>query len=417
MSPASASCDAVGHHEAALLEWGFMESSRASVARERVRIDQRISLALSYPVIFTEGMFECENQVLAEVLTDPGVAAPSKVVAVVDDGVHRGDGELLARIEAYFSHHAARLALACPPLVVPGGETAKNDSQVVERVLETLFARRLDRHSYLLVVGGGAVLDAVGYAAALFHRGMRLVRAPTTVLAQDDAGVGVKNGINAYGVKNALGTFAPPHAVINDHGLLASLSQRDHVAGIAEAIKVALIRDPDFFAWIEEHAEALRERAVAPTREVIHRCAALHLAHIAGAGDPFESGSARPLDFGHWSAHKLEVLSGHQLRHGEAVAIGMAIDTRYAELTSAIEPEAAARVLETIQRVGLPLWHPTAELTGADGAPLVLDGLEEFREHLGGRLTVTMLAGIGRGREVHEIDRALMIRAILQGKH
>ena len=393
-----------------------MESSRASVARERVRIDQRISLLLTYPVIFTEGMFDRENRVLVDALTSTAPAAQSRVLVVVDDGVLAGSGELLSCIRSYFAEHAAELALPCPPLVVPGGEAAKNDKRVVDRVLEALVAHRFDRHSYLLVVGGGAVLDAVGYAAALFHRGLRLVRAPTTVLAQDDAGVGVKNGINAFGVKNALGTFAPPYAVINDHRLLASLSHRDHVAGIAEAIKVALIRDPDFFTWIEAHADALRERAAAPTRELIRRCAELHLAHIAGAGDPFETGSARPLDFGHWSAHKLEMLSGHELRHGEAVAIGMAIDTRYAELTKTIEAGAAARVLETIRRVGLPGWHPTAELTGADGAPLVLEGLEEFREHLGGRLTLTMLAGIGRGYEVHEIDRALMIRAIMQGK-
>jgi 3-dehydroquinate synthase len=236
------------------------------------------------------------------------------------------------------------------------------------------------------------------------------------VLAQDDAGVGVKNGINAFGVKNALGSFAPPFAVVNDFALLDTLPLRDHIAGIAEAIKVALIRDASFFDWIERHAQALRDRAATPTRRLIHRCAELHLAHIRGAGDPFESGSARPLDFGHWAAHKLELLTQHELRHGEAVAIGMALDTRYAQLSQTIDEATAARVLRTIEAVGLPVWHPALELLAEDGAPAVLAGLEDFREHLGGQLTVTMLEAIGRGVEVHEIDRPRMCAAIAAGR-
>lgn len=391
-----------------LVQCRLMESHRSEP--EHARVDQRFALELAYPVLFTERMFSAANGALRGLLTADGGRA--RVMVVIDGGLCAVRADLPAMVRGYFAAHDGALELVGEPLVVPGGEQAKSGTQVVDRVLAELFAQHMDRHAFLLAIGGGAMLDAVGYAAALFHRGMRLVRAPSTVLAQDDAGIGVKNGINAYGVKNALGTFAPPHSVINDFDLLRTLPAREHVAGIAEAIKVALIRDAAFFDWIEQQADALRERERGATRYVIRRCAELHLAHIRGAGDPYETGSARPLDFGHWAAHKLELLSEHALRHGEAVAIGMALDTRYAQLCGALDEASCERVLRTIGRVGLPLTHPALALREPDGKRAVLRGLEEFREHLGGRLTVTLLERIGRGVEVHEIDDVTMERAI-----
>ncbi len=382
-------------------------------------VEQVLTVRFAYPVLFTRGMFQTDNGVLADLLAPAASPRQARVLAVIDDGVHAATPELERRIATYFAAYAGRLELAAAPLVVPGGERAKSDPALISHVHERLFGLGFDRHGYLLAVGGGAMLDAVGYAAALFHRGLRLVRAPTTVLAQDDAGVGVKNGVNAYGVKNALGTFAPPSAVINDADFLSTLSLRDHVAGTAEALKVALIRDRPFFEWLEQRAPALRAREPAATSTLIRRCAALHLEHIRSAGDPFESGSARPLDFGHWAAHKLEILSHHELRHGEAVAIGMAIDTRYSALAGMISARTAERVEAVIAALGLPRSHPALQLEDADGTLAVLAGLEEFREHLGGELTITLLREIGRGVEVRAIDLTLMrdaIRALSPGE-
>lgn len=378
---------------------------------DSLHIEQRFTMRFEYPVIFTQRMFDTGNRTLVD-LVGRDAARHARCFVVIDDGVADANAALRSDITQYFAAHADRMQLGGEALVVPGGERAKNDAAVVQHVLERLFTLGFDRHAYLLAIGGGAVLDAVGYAASLFHRGLRLVRVPTTVLAQDDAGVGVKNGINAYGAKNALGTFAPPFAVINDFAFLQTLSERDHLAGIAEAIKVALIRDAEFFAWIEANAAALRAREAAPTQVLIRRCAELHLTHIREAGDPFETGSARPLDFGHWAAHKLEVLTNHALRHGEAVAIGMALDTRYAQLTGMLDAGAADRVARVIRAVGLPTYDEALIRRDADGYSDVLRGLEEFREHLGGQLTVTLLADVGRGIEVHEIDHALMQQAI-----
>jgi 3-dehydroquinate synthase len=244
------------------------------------------------------------------------------------------------------------------------------------------------------------------------HRGVRLIRVPTTVLAQDDSGVGVKNGVNYRGVKNFVGTFAPPFAVLNDLDLLTRLSERDKVAGMAEAVKVALIRDGAFFAWLERNADGLITFERAALAQMIRRCAELHMHQIARGGDPFETGSARPLDYGHWSAHKLESLTHHHVRHGEAVAIGIALDARYSVLAGLLAEGEDRRICALLEHLGFRLWHPALEARGADGNLAVLDGLREFREHLGGDLTVTLLQDIGSGIEVHAIDEARMLAAI-----
>jgi 3-dehydroquinate synthase len=261
----------------------------------------------------------------------------------------------------------------------------------------------------VFAIGGGAVLDLVGYAAATAHRGVRLIRFPTTVLAQNDAGIGVKNGVNAFGHKNALGVFQPPAAVLNDADFLRTLPKRDAIAGLAEAVKVASIKDEPFFRWLEDNAASILDPD--PLARAVRRCAELHLEHIAKSGDPFEQGSARPLDYGHWSAHKLELMTSHELRHGEAVAIGMALDACYAVEANLLAAADRDRFLALLRALGLPLWHDALDERRPDGARSVIAGLDEFRQHLGGELTLTMLTGIGRAREVNEIDRAALDRA------
>jgi len=246
------------------------------------------------------------------------------------------------------------------------------------------------------------VLDMTGYAAATFHRGIRTIRLPTTVLAQNDAGIGVKNGVNTFGVKNLIGCFAAPFGVVSDFDFLDTLAARDKRAGLAEAVKVALIRDPDFFEWLTCEAQALAAFSPRQTETMIRRCAELHLAHIANGGDPFEFGSARPLDFGHWAAHKLEAMTNFRLRHGEAVAIGMALDVCYSSEIGLLRHEHAESVCMLLEALGFSLWDEV--LDHGEGRKLLFDGLAEFREHLGGELTLTMLSDIGCGMEVHSVD-------------
>ena len=372
---------------------------------------QRFNMAVEFPVIFTEGLFEPDNMALVDAVSRHEPTKRHRLFVVLDGGVAGALPDLAARIAAYAAHHAAHLELLAVDMV-PGGEGIKNQPDMVDGLLRRMQQLAIDRHFYVVAVGGGAVLDLVGYAAAICHRGVRLLRVPTTVLAQNDSGVGVKNGVNALGVKNFVGTFAPPFAVLNDFAFIQTLERRDKIAGMAEAVKVALIRDAAFFDWLEANAPALARFDSAAMRHMIRRCAELHLKHIATGGDPFEQGSARPLDYGHWSAHKLEGLSGHALRHGEAVAIGMALDAQYAVLSGMLQGKAGERICRLLESLGLELWHDSLEITGADGQRSVLDGLREFQEHLGGELTITLIESIGRGVEVHSIDGAHMLAAL-----
>lgn len=373
---------------------------------------QRFTVAYEYPVVFTEGLFRPVNPVLAQTLARLEPDRRHRCLVFLDEGLLTVRPGLADEIRAYARHHARTIELVAPPLTVPGGERIKNDLFHVEWMMGLVYDHRLDRHSYILAVGGGAMLDAVGLVAATSHRGIRLVRVPTTVLAQNDSGVGVKNAVNLRGSKNFVGTFAPPFAVLNDLDFVDLLPARDKIAGMAEAVKVALIRDADFFHWLERNALALAAFERQAMACMIRRCAELHMHQIARGGDPFETGSARPLDFGHWAAHKLEGLTRHHLRHGEAVALGIALDTRYSVEVGLLEPGADERVAALLELLGFHLWHPALEARTPEGRLAVLEGLREFREHLGGELTITLLEAIGRGVEVHAMDEAAIARAI-----
>ena len=358
--------------------------------------------------MFTRDVFAARNQALHTALTRAGCAARHRCLVLVDKGVPTTFPDLPVRIRQYFAAHSADLQLVRAPLVLPGGERIKQSPAAVRRILAALHQHNICRHSYCIAVGGGAFLDAVGLAAALFHRGVRHVRIPTTALAQCDSGVGVKNAINYAGAKNLLGTFAPPWAVLNDSAFLDALPQPLLLDGIAEAVKVAAIKDAAFFRAIERAAPRVRQRHLPTIQRILKRCALLHLDHIATSGDPYELGTARPLDYGHWAAHKLEILSRHRLSHGQAVAIGIALDALYASRIGLLPAPQARRLIATLRTCGLPVWAPELIQTDRQGRWQILRGLEEFRAHLGGRLTITLPAPLGARREIHTVDPALM---------
>lgn len=369
-------------------------------------LDVDFAVPCVHRVRFTTDVLGRDQAVLADLL-EPSGRQPARVQFWVDQHVRQANPDLKSRIRAFTRTHSGRISMTGNIQVVPGGEEIKNEIHLLERMLKCINAADLDRRSYIVVIGGGAVLDAVGFAAAIAHRGIRLVRLPTTTLSQADSGVGVKNSVNLFGKKNWVGTFAVPWGVINDRSLLESLPDRDFRCGFSEAVKVSLLKDTDCFDRLCREAERIRERDMAAAWPVIIRSAELHLDHITRGGDPFEALEARPLDFGHWSAHKLEVLSEFGLRHGEAVTIGVAVDTVYSALVHGFPMADARRVLQCLAALGLPLDHPALHETDA-----LFAGLEEFRQHLGGRLTITMLRGVGHKLDVHEIDRRRMLQAI-----
>ena len=370
-------------------------------------LQQQFSVRFEYPLYFTRELFGTSNPVLRNFFLSQPAGVTRKLLLVLDEGMLACHPALPEQARAYLELLPG-FQLIEELLVVPGGEPAKNDLSLLQRILDAVNHYGIDRHSYLVAIGGGSLLDLAGFAAAIAHRGIRHIRIPTTVLSQNDSGVGVKNGINFYGKKNFLGSFAPPVAVFNDSSFLETLSLEEYRSGMSEAVKVALIKDRSFFEWLEKEATALANRNAEAMDHLVYRCAQLHLEHIAG-GDPFEMGSSRPLDFGHWSAHKLEQLSGFSVRHGEAVAMGIALDTAYSVLSGRLEEASGRRVVEVLKTLGFEITHPLMEISG-DDSPLV-QGLNEFREHLGGRLTIMLLEAIGKGVEVHELETSLLVQA------
>lgn len=377
---------------------------------KRTDPDRHIDVPFSVPQVhrvrFTRDVFGSELNVLLDVLEASG-ETPPRVQFWIDEQVLAARPDLRDRIRELADSHADRICIVSELQVVPGGEEVKNDIHILERMLKVFNAANLDRRSYIVVIGGGAVLDAVGFAAAIAHRGIRLVRLPTTTLAQGDSAIGVKNSVNLFQKKNWVGSFAVPWAVINDEGLLATLPNRDFIAGFSEAVKVSLLKDPTLFDQLCSQAKNIKSRDLAVAMPIIRRSAILHLDHITKGGDPFEALEARPLDFGHWSAHKLEAMTEFELRHGEAVAIGVAIDTVYSQLALGLSSETADRVLRCLGDLGFAFDYPVL-----DRRDELFAGLEEFRQHLGGRLTLTMLHGVGDPIEIHEVDRDLMRHAI-----
>lgn len=366
----------------------------------------QIPVVFRHRVAFTRAVFDPGNDLLRGILRESG-EGPSMVV--IDEGVSRVCPALAGQVVDYFA--AAGLELRGVHLL-GGGEAAKADDRGVREVWRWIDEAGLDRHSQVLVIGGGAVLDAVGYAAATAHRGLRLVRLPTTTLSQADSGVGVKCAINAFGKKNWIGAFAVPHAVLNDAAFLHLQDEETRRAGLVEAVKVALVKDAVFFDWIEAHADALAALDADLLEECVKRSALLHARHIAEGGDPFENGSSRPLDFGHWAAHKLESLVGHGLSHAHAVSIGIALDSLISAHAGWCSESLAGRVLRLLAALRLPLVHPALHWTDEAGRLRVLEGIDEFRQHLGGPLTVMMLCEAGRGIDVHELDGDLVARCV-----
>jgi 3-dehydroquinate synthase len=370
-------------------------------------IEQTFSVRFEYKVFFTNHLFAPDNFLFRNFLKATSTDIPKKVFFVIDEGVAKHHPQLPEQIKNYFANEPG-FALVKDIMVIPGGEQSKNTETHFYSIVQAVDAHGIDRHSYIVAIGGGAVLDLVGYAAAVSHRGIRHIRIPTTVLSQNDSGVGVKNGINYLGKKNFLGTFVPPAAVFNDHFFLTTLSDAEWRSGMSEAVKVALIKDRAFFGWLKANAALLADRNMEAMQHLIKRCAELHLQHIAG-GDPFEMGSSRPLDFGHWSAHKVEQLSDFTIRHGEAVAMGIALDSAYSFLSGKLEETDAKTIVDVLKSLGFSVTHPLMDIQ--NGESPVLKGLNEFREHLGGRLTIMLLESVGRGEEVHELDTIMLQKA------
>jgi len=396
--------DHLEQHERSNCEQADMQSKELTSACHNIVHDAVFSCKFIHRLRFTDKVFAKTNDTLSQILAQNSQDY-TNVAIFLDANFAARRPNLSRDIYAYFDKH---LPENSPKIhIVPGGEQIKNTQQNFQLILELLEKSRLCRKSFVIAMGGGAVLDAVGFAAAITHRGLRLIRIATTTLSQADSAMAVKNGINAFGKKNYMGVFTTPWAIINDESTLDTLTTDHWQAGFSEAIKVALLKDVSLFEYIHKNSDDIHQRKLEVSIPVIRRSGRLHFDHITQNGDPFEREDARPLDFGHWSAHKLEQMSGFELSHGQAVAIGIAIDATYANLMGWLKDVDHHKILWCLRRIGFRLYHRVMQQSNT-----LLGGLDEFQEHLGGKLTIPSINGIGKTFDIFEIDTNTMLAAI-----
>lgn len=375
-------------------------------------IKQKIKVEFSYKIHFIRDLFNPSNNLLENTLKN----TKPKVIVFLDSKVAHLFPGLKYKIKRWFNFHPKNGTLVSI-IVIQGGEQSKNNPKYYKNIANALYLNELDRHSYVITIGGGAVLDTVGFIASITHRGIRHIRVPTTVLSQCDSGVGVKNAINYYGTKNYFGTFTPPYAVINDFEFLKTLDTRDWLGGIAEAFKVAIIKNGSFLRYLVTNAGKLKKRNEKVMEFMIFNCARLHANHIVKGKDPFEINSSRPLDFGHWSAHYLEVLTDYKLRHGEAVAIGIVLDMIIAKNRGLVSKKESQFVIRGLKNCGFKLWHPVLETREKNNSLGIYRGLELFRQHLGGKLTLIMPAHLGKMRQINNVLHNEVEKAVQEMKN
>jgi 3-dehydroquinate synthase len=273
-------------------------------------------------------------------------------------------------------------------LTVPEGETSKQLA-AFGRLIGELDRLGADRRAVLYCFGGGMVSDLGGFVASAYMRGIRYVNVATSLIGQLDAAVGGKVAVNTAAAKNLVGAFHHPSLVVSDPALLATLSPRDFRSGIAEAIKVAILASPALFTFLKERCDALVARDPAATATLVHEAARLKM-ELVGA-DPYERDLRRPLNFGHTVGHALESAFAYRgLRHGEAVAVGMAIATELARRRRLLAAGDAAEILALLRRYGL------VGLVDDFPAERVAEHFRTIRQIRGGRLHFVLPVGLGR---------------------
>jgi 3-dehydroquinate synthase len=360
---------------------------RAVRGPETLRMYVSTSRGVCYGVTHPKRhVFDPEDETLA------GVIGDRPVLAVVDRRVHGLYGQ---RMRSYFDSH-----LDCRGIVlVDGVERRKSWDQVLE-VCSAAFSAHLPRQGVLLGVGGGVTLDLAGFAASIYRRGIPYVRIPTTLVGIVDVAMGIKQAINAAGHKNALGAFHPAMANINDVRFLATLPAREIACGLAEIVKMAVVRDPVLFDLVEGHApELMDSRFAEPARgvwEILARAEESMLAELHP--NLFEGDLRRLVDFGHSFSPQLEVHSEYRLAHGEAVALDILLSTSIAVERQLCPLAVLLRIRELFRRLGLPVDQVVA------GVPELRRALDAARDHRGGALNLVVPTRMGAATFLQDVS-------------
>lgn len=297
----------------------------------------------------------------------------------------------------------ARAGIEATLLAVPAGERAKSMGELA-RLLDRLAEAGVDRQDVVVALGGGVVGDLAGLAAALHMRGVDLIQAPTTLLAQVDSSVGGKTAVDTRHGKNLVGAFHHPRLVLADLEALDTLPPRQLRAGHAEVLKAALLADADFFAWLEAHQAAVLARQPEPLAQAVGRAVEIKAAIVAE--DPREGGRRALLNLGHTFAHALEAEAGYGdgLAHGEAVAVGCVLAFRLSERLGLCPSGAAGRVRRAVAAAGLPT---RIDEVGRFDPERLLARMAGDKKAEAGSLTLVLARRVGE---------AVVVRAVAPGE-
>ena len=298
-------------------------------------------------------------------------------------------------------------------IVVPRGEQTKSFVQI-ERLVDALLSSNVDRSTPIIALGGGVVGDLAGFAAAITLRGLDYVQIPTTLLSQVDSSVGGKTGINTLQGKNLVGSFHQPRLVLADTTTLSTLPRRELLAGYAEVVKYGLINDPGFFAWLEKNGSAVIEGDSQARQEAVLKSCQAKAAIVAE--DERETGRRALLNLGHTFGHALEAEFeyGDELRHGEAVAIGMALAFDLSVRLGHCPAEDAARVRRHLAALGLPTGLETLRQRTVT-APALLAHMARDKKVVDGAITFVLARGIGHAFLTRDVALAEVEAMLSQG--
>lgn len=371
--------------------------------------EQTVSEDVQYQIVSVPDIFSTSNTTLIQdYCIDKSSGRKKKVMIVVDDYL----GSPIADIDAYFKRHSSAIDAFCIlPMHV---SSAGKDMDSVLRVVDVAVALGMSRLDVLVVVGGGTLMDIVGFAAAIFKGGVPYVRIPTTLVGMIDAGVGIKTGVNFENHKSLTGRYFAPVACLNDpQTFLVSLPQREFACGVAEAIKMAIVKSPRLFEVIERSHVNVGYNTC--THELIHISIRTMLEELQP--NLYEHDLRRLVDFGHEFGHIVESLARHEIPHGECVAIGMAISSFLAHLTGVLSRSDLERILNCILSIGLPIYVADYDCCNPEllWARIRTEGIE----HKDGMLWLSVPETIGRGGfldEITSIDAEMVREATLSLK-
>ncbi len=357
------------------------------MARVSVRLSER-----SYEIEISGGVLAQAGAIIASRMR------VSHAVVITDRNV---DNPYAQAVEASLRAAGART----DRLVVEAGEPSKSVASA-DSLWNALLAAGADRKTVVVAVGGGVVGDLAGFVAATFARGLAFVQVPTTLLAQVDSSVGGKVGVNLPGAKNMVGAFWQPQAVVIDTHTLDTLPDREYRAGLAEVVKYGVILDEAFFAWLEDHTDAINRRDRDALEYLIARCCRLK-ADVVEADERETTGLRAVLNYGHTFCHAIEATTGYgEYLHGEAVSIGMMCAARLAAALGRVDENFIARQRKLLEAFGLPLDTPNVD----DDALVAAMQHDKKVEH--GRLRFVLPSRLGHVDLLGDIDPQLARAAL-----